>query len=47
MTLATFLCIVALVIGAIEVVKSNGKSFLAWAVVCLAVALVFPLLKGL
>jgi hypothetical protein len=44
MTLATFLCIIALVLSVAELVKSKGQSMIAWAVACLALALTLPII---
>lgn len=43
MTLA--LVLVALILGAVEVIRSKAQSILAWAVVCLALSQVWPVSK--
>lgn len=45
--LANVLCLVALILAGIELARSKGQSLLAWAVVCVAVALTWPLLRSL
>ena len=43
MTLA--LVLVALILGVVDLLRSKGQSILAWAVVCLALASVWPVSK--
>jgi len=44
--MSQLLILVALVFAIIELVRSQGKSFLCWAVVLIAVALALPVLRG-
>ena len=41
MNVPTILEVVALVLGVIELIRSRGQSLIAWAVVALAVALLW------
>jgi hypothetical protein len=47
MTLTVFLCIIALVLAGVELVKSKGQNLLAWAIGCVALALTLPLFRGM
>ena len=43
MNVPTILAVVALVLAVITEVQAGGKSLLGWAVVCVAAALLWPL----
>ena len=41
------LILAALILAAVTLVESRGRGLLPWAVVCIAVALLLPVLKSL
>lgn len=45
-TLQMALLIAGLILAAVTLVESRGRGLLAWAVVCLAVGLLLPVLHG-
>ena len=47
MTILTLLILAALILSGYSLVESRGRGMLTWAVFCLALALAWPLVRGI
>lgn len=47
MSIVTFLVLAALILSGYSLVDSRGRGILNWAVFCLALAVAWPLVRGL